>query len=193
MRKPDLASKIAGLLGAPVKHTVVHALDRVDLTVAPGEVVGLVGESGSGKSTLGRIVAGLQDASDGEVLFEGKDRRTLDADARKRAYLAVQMVFQDPMSSLNPRLRIADIIGEAPLFHGVIDRAGLRRLRLGDDEHGRPEPGLCRALSASVLRRPARAHRHCAGAGGEAAHAGLRMRRSRRWMRRSRRRSSTCS
>jgi peptide/nickel transport system ATP-binding protein len=123
VRKPDLAAKIAGLLGSPVKQAVVHALDRVDLAVAPGEVVGLVGESGSGKSTLGRIVAGLQDASEGEVLFEGRARNALDADARKRAFLAVQMVFQDPMSSLNPRLRIADIIGEAPLFHGVVSRA----------------------------------------------------------------------
>ncbi len=125
-RKPDLAAKIAGLLGAPVKQTVVHALDHVDLAVAPGEVVGLVGESGSGKSTLGRIVAGLQEASEGEVLFEGRERRKLDAEARKRAYLAVQMVFQDPMSSLNPRLRISDIIGEAPLFHGVVGRAEAR-------------------------------------------------------------------
>ena len=125
-RKPDLAAKIAGLLGAPVKQAVVHALDHVDLSVAPGEVVGLVGESGSGKSTLGRIVAGLQDASEGEVLFEGRDRTKLDAEARKRAFLAVQMVFQDPMSSLNPRLRIADIIGEAPLFHGVVGRSEAR-------------------------------------------------------------------
>ena len=125
-RKPDLAAKIAGLLGSPVKHSVVHALDRVDLSVAPGEVVGLVGESGSGKSTLGRIVAGLQDASEGEVLFDGRARATLDGEARKRAYLAVQMVFQDPMSSLNPRLRISDIIGEAPLFHGVVKRADLQ-------------------------------------------------------------------
>jgi peptide/nickel transport system ATP-binding protein len=123
VRKPDIAARIAGLLGAPVKQAVVHALDRVDLSVAPGEVVGLVGESGSGKSTLGRIVAGLQDPSAGEVLFEGRDRGTHDAEARKRAYLAVQMVFQDPMSSLNPRLRISEIIGEAPLFHGVVSRA----------------------------------------------------------------------
>ena len=125
-RKPDLAAKLARLLGAPVKQAVVHALDHVDLSVAPGEVVGLVGESGSGKSTLGRIVAGLQEASEGEVLFEDRDRTRLDAEARKRAYLAVQMVFQDPMSSLNPRLRIADIIGEAPLFHGVVGRSEAR-------------------------------------------------------------------
>ena len=125
-RKPDLAAKVAGLLGAPVKQTVVHALDHVDLAVAPGEVVGLVGESGSGKSTLGRIVAGLQEASEGEVLFEGRERSKLDAEARKQAYLAVQMVFQDPMSSLNPRLRISDIIGEAPLFHGVVGRTEAR-------------------------------------------------------------------
>jgi peptide/nickel transport system ATP-binding protein len=122
VRAPDFASKIAALLGAPSRHAVIHALDRVDLTVAPGEVVGLVGESGSGKSTLGRIVAGLQDPTEGEVLFEGNNRATMTAEQHKRTFLAVQMVFQDPMSSLNPRLRIADIIGEAPLFHGLVKR-----------------------------------------------------------------------
>jgi len=123
VRKPDLAGRIAALLGVRSKDTVIHALDRVDLAVAPGEVVGLVGESGSGKSTLGRIIAGLQEASDGAVLFEGKDRAAFDRDQRKRAFLSVQMVFQDPMSSLNPRLRIADIIGEAPVFHGIVPAA----------------------------------------------------------------------
>jgi peptide/nickel transport system ATP-binding protein len=126
VRKPDFASKLAALLGASAKHAVIHALDRVDLTVAPGEVVGLVGESGSGKSTLGRIVAGLQDATEGEVLFEGKNRATLVKDERKRAFLAVQMVFQDPMSSLNPRLRVSDIVGEAPVFHGIVPAAEAR-------------------------------------------------------------------
>lgn len=123
MREPDLAAKVAGWFGVPARRIVVHALDAVDLAVAPGEVVGLVGESGSGKSTLGRIVAGIQHATEGEVLFEGKSRAALDGDARKRAFLAVQMVFQDPMSALNPRLRVADILGEAPVFHGVVRRA----------------------------------------------------------------------
>ena len=125
-REPDLAAKIAGLLGGGVKREIVHALDHVSLALAPGEVVGLVGESGSGKSTLGRILAGVWEASAGEVLFEGRETGKLSGDERRKADLAVQMVFQDPMSSLNPRLRVADIVGEAPLYHGLVGRSDRR-------------------------------------------------------------------
>ena len=121
-REPDLAAKIAGLFGN-VRREVVHALDSVSLAVAPGEVVGLVGESGSGKSTLGRILAGVWEPTGGDVLFDGRRTADLSGDERRKADLAVQMVFQDPMSSLNPRMRVADIIGEAPLFHGVAAKA----------------------------------------------------------------------
>ncbi len=124
-RPPDLAAKMAALLGGKARHEVVHALDNVSLGLAEGEVLGLVGESGSGKSTLGRILAGIWEASDGEVLFEGERRDDLGSGDRRKADLAVQMVFQDPMSSLNPRMRIADIIGEAPLFHGIVPKSQL--------------------------------------------------------------------
>ncbi len=123
-KKLDLAGRIAKRLGAPVKEEVVHAVDGVDLTVRKGEVVGLVGESGCGKSTLGRMVAGILPPSDGTILRNGMDIRSLDAEAAREMKLRTQMIFQDPYASLNPRMRVADIVGEAPLVHGIVSRAG---------------------------------------------------------------------
>ncbi len=123
----DAAAKVANFLGAGMREEVVHAVDTVDLHVMPGEVVGLVGESGCGKSTLGRIAAGILKPSAGTVLFRGKDVTTMHGAEARAATLAVQMIFQDPFASLNPRLRVADIIGEAPLYHGLTTREELER------------------------------------------------------------------
>jgi len=104
---------------------VTQALEAVDLRVMPGEVVGLVGESGCGKSTLGRIVTGLLSPSAGEVLVNGIDRTALNAAQQHEARRQIQMIFQNPYASLNPRLRVDQIVGEAALIHGMTDRAGL--------------------------------------------------------------------
>lgn len=122
----DVAGRLAARLGADVREEVVHAVDGVSLDIAEGEVVGLVGESGCGKSTLGRVVAGIHEASEGRLYYAGRDTATLTgADARAVA-LKVQMIFQDPFASLNPRLKVEEIVGEAPLVHGIVKRSEQR-------------------------------------------------------------------
>ena len=107
-------------LGLSKPRPLTRAVDSVDLRIAKGEVVGLVGESGCGKSTLGRMVAGLLPTSSGNVTVDGQPMQTLSA-AQK---LKVQMIFQDPYASLNPRLRVDRIVGEGALRQGFTDRAG---------------------------------------------------------------------
>ena len=120
----DAAGKLARALGADVREEVVHAVDAADLVVHEGEVLGLVGESGCGKSTLGRMVVGLLEPSAGEKWWRGREVSTLSAAERRRMQLEGQMIFQDPYASLNPRMRLDDIIGEAAVVHGLVDRAG---------------------------------------------------------------------
>jgi peptide/nickel transport system ATP-binding protein len=125
VKRLDLAGRIAAKLGSGAVEETVHAVDRVDLTLAKGEVVGLVGESGCGKSTLGRMIAGLLPATEGQVLYKGQDRNLLAGHEARAARLAVQMIFQDPYASLNPRARVEAIVGEAPVVHGLTTSASM--------------------------------------------------------------------
>src|SRR5437764_2595654 len=105
----------------------VHAVSGVSLEVARGETLGLVGESGCGKSTLGRAVLQLRRPTSGRVLFDGHDLTTMQGDALRRMRRRVQLIFQDPIASLNPRRRIGDIVAEPLVIAGVKDRAERER------------------------------------------------------------------
>src|SRR6266851_353582 len=100
----DTAARAANLLGAGMHEAVIDAVDDVHLAVDEGEVVGLVGESGCGKSTLGRIIADIIPPSRGAVRFRGRTLAELAASGGRKALLKIQMIFQDPMASLNPRM-----------------------------------------------------------------------------------------
>ncbi|WP_142846728.1 ABC transporter ATP-binding protein [Telmatospirillum sp. J64-1] len=107
----------------------VHAVDNVSLDVRAGETIGIVGESGCGKSTLARILAGISQANGGQFLYRGRDIQ--DYLKNPRDALKIQMIFQDPQSSLNPRLQVIDIVGEAPVVHGIIPRSQKKDYVLG--------------------------------------------------------------
>ena len=98
--------------------TLVKALDDVSITLRKGSTLAVVGESGSGKSTLARCLLQLQPLDSGEVLFEGQDLAKLGGSALRAVRKNLQMVFQDPFASLNPRMRVGEIVGEGLLIHG---------------------------------------------------------------------------
>ncbi len=91
---------------------LLHAVESVNLTIEEGKTIGVVGESGCGKTTLGRVITRLEDATSGEVYLEGKEILGLKGSAKRNIYHDIQMIFQDPYSSLNPRLSLGDIIAD---------------------------------------------------------------------------------
>ena len=105
----------------PVGNKIVHAVSGVSLQIARGETLGLVGKSGCGKSTLGRAVLQLRRPVSGRVLFDGQDLTAMQGDALRSMRQRVQLIFQDPIASLNPRRKIGDIVAEPLVISGVKD------------------------------------------------------------------------
>ena len=126
----SLAERLTG-----VPHTVVRAVNDVSLTVNKGEILGLIGESGCGKSTLGRAILRLHEPTAGRVTFDGTDVTALDAPAMTAMRRRMQIIFQDPYASLNPRRTVAQIVGLPLALHGLAQ---------GDE---------ARAITARILAR----------------------------------------
>ena len=105
---------------------VIRAVDDVSFRIDEGETLALVGESGSGKSTVGRTVLRLLEPTAGEIILEGLDFRSLEGNALRAARRRVQMIFQDPHASINPRLTVRSVVGEPLEIAGELDRANIR-------------------------------------------------------------------
>ena len=150
-----------------ITHTVgnIHAVDDVSFSIMEGETLGLVGESGCGKSTIGRQLVGLEPPTDGSILYDGRDLSSLNKKEMRRIRTQLQMVFQDPYSSLNPRKHIFEILSQPMLYHHIstkdtvekdieriLDMVGLPTQVLGRYPHEfsggqRQRIGIAKALS----------------------------------------------
>ena len=107
--------------GKPV--TVLKAVDNVSFSIAKGEAFGLVGESGCGKTTLGKVLVNLYRPTNGKIFFEGKDLTVLDEERRRSYCKDIQMIFQDPYASLNPKMSIGDIIAEPIIINHLLPKS----------------------------------------------------------------------
>jgi oligopeptide transport system ATP-binding protein len=154
----------AGLLGRQIG--LVRAVDGVSFTIRRGETLGLVGESGCGKTTTGRCILQLERPTSGSVRFEGQELTTLPPAALRTVRRRIQVIFQDPYSSLNPRMTVGQIVGEPLAVHGLVKEPADRAARVQEllrqvgllPQHGRRYPhelsggqrqrvGIARALS----------------------------------------------
>ncbi|MEM9583832.1 MAG: ABC transporter ATP-binding protein [Pseudomonadota bacterium] len=127
----------------PSRRKYFTAVDDVSFDIKDGEVFGLVGESGSGKSTVARMIATLYPVDGGKVWFDGEEMTAMDAEGIARYRRQIQMIFQDPFSSLNPRMKVGDIVAEPLLHHNILDKGNvgprvaelLDRVGLSKDAH----------------------------------------------------------
>ena len=165
--------------GIVFKKTVGHvrAVDGVDLILRRGETVGMVGESGCGKSTVAKLLVALEKPTGGTIRYKGEDVAKMGGRALKRYRREVQIIFQDPYGSLNPRMTVGDIVAEGWSVHAdIAPTQGPAAAHPGAAGARRPQPRLRQPLPAPVLRRPAPAHRHRPRA--RAAAGGHRLRRA---------------
>ena len=110
----------------------VKAVDGVSFEVRPGETLGLVGESGCGKTTVGRCILRLEQPTEGQIVFDGEDTSNMRQSEMSKLRQDVQVIFQDPFSSLNPRMKIGEILSEPMRVHGIIKDSRQRRERVGE-------------------------------------------------------------
>ena len=152
----------------------VRAVDDVSLEVSRGSTLALVGESGCGKTTVGRSILRLVEPQAGEVRFDGRDLLRMSAPELRRYRQEIQIVFQDPHSSLNPRMRIRDIVAEGMKTFGIGTNEYDRTKRVESMlERVQLDPASYVALSARILRWTASADWYCPGARGRTAAADL--------------------
>jgi oligopeptide transport system ATP-binding protein len=118
--------------GAVISRVVAHvkAVDDISFDIRRGETLGLVGESGCGKTTTGRCILHLETATNGEIWFDGQELNTLSKTEMRPLRQRIQVIFQDPYSSLNPRMKIGDIIAEPMMVHGIIKEPKVRASRV---------------------------------------------------------------
>ena len=139
--------------------SAVKAVDGVSFEIPEGKTLGLVGESGSGKSTTGYCVLQLIKPTNGSVRFMGKELTELGRETLRKMRRDMQIVFQDPYSSLDPRMTVGDIVAEPLIVHGVGARRVSSRACARAARGGRLRPRLHEPVSARVLRRAAAADR----------------------------------
>ena len=136
--------RLLDIEGLVVNYGQFHALKGVSISIAPGETLGLVGESGSGKSTLGRAVLGLTPVSGGSIRYQGREISNLSRGARRALSTEIQVVFQDPYTSLNAMLSVGDILAEPLLEQGVDKAKARQRIKQLLDQVGLPADAMTR-------------------------------------------------